>query len=492
MMKKIKYLTIFLSVIFLSNAFLVLPAQALDLATKLSGKIVLQVESRGEAWYINPKDKKRYYLGKPEDAYSLMKKLSVGISEKEFSSWNKGAPAWAVGGLYIRPQSHGEAYYVDFNRRWNYLGRPTDAWQLFRNKGLGISNSDLAKIPSANIQSTQTAQASVVVSDYASTFSWKYKNEDFKLSFPLKSSLNSAYAASTKVFYYTGNIEPNSAREQFYGLFFNFKKDDASITDLIKYGRQIAASRGWNNDQLLEFLVALIQYIPYDNAKLNQDPMQPNYPYETLYRNSGICSDKTFLTVALLRALGYGAAILDFPEANHSAAGVSCPLVDSVNNSGYCYIETTNYFPIGVVPSSLSGGQAASSDKLDGLFEITSLSKMKIFQKTTGNSYLGVSATKSLVASIKTKKSWIEAQEPLLSQKSGELDAKQNVLTSQRAHLDAYEQSGNISAYNSLVVTYNAGVVEYNQALSDYRAELTVYNNTVKEYNEGLRAFYQQ
>jgi hypothetical protein len=489
MIRKIKYLSLFLSVIFLSNAFLVFPAKAIDLATQLSGKIVLQVESRGEAWYINPKDKKRYYLGKPEDAYNLMKKLSIGISEKEFASWNKGAPAWAVGGLYIRPQSHGEAYYVDFNKRWNYLGRPIDAWQLFRNKGLGISNSDLAKIPNSSLQSNQTINS---VSDYAATFSWKYKMEDFKLSFPLKSSINSSYASSNKVFYYTGNLEPSSAREQFYGLFFNFKKEDSSITELIKYGRQIATSRGWGNDQLLEFLVALIQYIPYDNAKLNQDPMQPNYPYETLYRNSGICSDKTFLTVSVLRALGYGAAILDFPEANHSAAGVSCPLTDSVNNSGYCYIETTNYFPIGVVPSSLSGGRAASNNSLDGIFEIDNLSQMKIFQKTSGNSYLGVSVTKSLVESIKAKKSWIESQEPLLSQKSGQLDAKQNTLTTQRSQLDAYEQSGNISAYNSLVVTYNAGVVEYNQDLSDYREELTVYNNTVKEYNEGLRSFYQQ
>src|SRR5574344_252261 len=187
-----KFISILLfSVIFLSNAFLALPVQAATLASQLAGRILLQVESRGEAWYVNPKDLKKYYLGKPDDAYNLMRQLSLGISEKEFASWNHGAPAWAKGKLYIRPQSHGEAYYVDLNQRWNYLGRPLDAWLLFRAKGLGISNSDLAKIPSA----ISTSRVTPVVNDYAASFNWFYKLENFKLNFPLRSSLNNDYAS---------------------------------------------------------------------------------------------------------------------------------------------------------------------------------------------------------------------------------------------------------------------------------------------------------
>lgn len=486
MNKKLSTLLI-ISVIFLSNAFLVFPVQALTLASSLSGRILLQVESRGEAWYVNPKDLKKYYLGKPEDAYTLMKQLSVGISEQEFASWNHGAPSWAKGKLYIRPQSHGEAYYVDLNQRWNYLGRPFDAWQLFRAKGLGISNNDLAKIPSAGNYSTSIS----VINDYATTFNWTYKLENFKLNFPLKSSLNLAYQQSVKTFYYTSDIETLSAREQFYTLFFVKKSGDTTIKDLVAYGRQVATGRSWTSDQIAEFLIALIQYIPYDSSKLNQDPLQPNYPYETLYRNSGICSDKTFLTVAVLRELGYGAAILDFPNANHSAAGIACPLADSVNNSGYCYVETTNYFPIGVIPPALSDGQAVSSDNLSGLFDSSHLSQMQVFQKTNGLSYQGVSSTKTFVSSLIAKKTWIEIQKPILSQKNSDLDAKQTVLTNQQAQLSAYQASGNISAYNNLVDTYNSGVLAYNSELETYRSDLAVYNQTVNEYNQGLKELYQ-
>lgn len=492
MNKRFRYALI-LSVIFLSNAVSIYPAEAITLAAQLSGRILLQVESRGEAWYVNPSDQKKYYLGRPDDAYNLMRQLSLGISEQEFASWNHGAPSWAKGRLYIRPQSHGEAYYVDLNQRWHYLGRPLDAWLLFRAQGLGISNSNLALIPSSASSVINTTGGSTTPSDYASPLSWTYKLENFKLNFPLKSSLNSAYAASVKTFYYSGDVEPKSAREQFYSIFFSKKPGDTVVKDLVSYGDGVAASRSWTKDQTAEFLISLVQYIPYDKAKLNQDPMQPNYPYETLYRDSGICSDKTFLTVAILREMGYGAAILDFPNLNHSAAGIECPLADSVNNSGYCYVETTNYFPIGVIPPSLAGGQAVvGKDALDNMFDASHLSQMQVFQKTTGLSYKGVTATKKLVSDLQTKKAWIEAQKPILSAKNTELTAKQNTLSSQQDQLNSYQASGNISAYNNLVDTYNAGVVSYNAQLAIYRGELAIYNNTVAEYNNGLKTLYQQ
>lgn len=47
------------------------------------GKIFLQVEGKGEAWYLNPLDAKRYLLGKPADAFLLMKNLSLGVSNKD-------------------------------------------------------------------------------------------------------------------------------------------------------------------------------------------------------------------------------------------------------------------------------------------------------------------------------------------------------------------------------------------------------------------------
>jgi len=49
------------------------------------GKIFLQVERNGEAWYINPNNGKRYFLGRPADAFNVMRNLSLGISEEDFN-----------------------------------------------------------------------------------------------------------------------------------------------------------------------------------------------------------------------------------------------------------------------------------------------------------------------------------------------------------------------------------------------------------------------
>jgi len=51
-------------------------------ADKLKGRILLQVESRGEAWYIYPVDGKRYYLADGESAYQIMRNLSLGITNQ--------------------------------------------------------------------------------------------------------------------------------------------------------------------------------------------------------------------------------------------------------------------------------------------------------------------------------------------------------------------------------------------------------------------------
>ena len=56
--------------------------QQLDTASgnKLKGRILLQVENGGQAWYVSPVDGKRYYMADGELAYQIMRYLSLGIT----------------------------------------------------------------------------------------------------------------------------------------------------------------------------------------------------------------------------------------------------------------------------------------------------------------------------------------------------------------------------------------------------------------------------
>ena len=59
-----------------------------NFANEQKGKIFLQVEDNGEAWYINPNDSKKYYLGRPTDAFNIMRNLGLGISNDNFDNLN--------------------------------------------------------------------------------------------------------------------------------------------------------------------------------------------------------------------------------------------------------------------------------------------------------------------------------------------------------------------------------------------------------------------
>lgn len=54
-----------------------------NLVNRLKGYILLQVEENGEAWYVNPADGKRYYMKNGEKAYTIMRELSLGITNND-------------------------------------------------------------------------------------------------------------------------------------------------------------------------------------------------------------------------------------------------------------------------------------------------------------------------------------------------------------------------------------------------------------------------
>jgi len=117
-----------------------------DLSERLSGKILLQVEEKGEAWYVYPVDKKKYYLGRPSDAFSVMRNLGLGASHEFITKYTE-YPDHVLGKILLDVELNGEAYYINpDDKKAYYLGRPADAFNVMRNLGLGISNENIRKI----------------------------------------------------------------------------------------------------------------------------------------------------------------------------------------------------------------------------------------------------------------------------------------------------------------------------------------------------------
>lgn len=121
--------------------------KAESLESKLSGRVLLAVESHGETWYLSPGNERRYFLKDATDTLDIMKQLGLGISNTDFDSFDNKAPMRLSGKILLKVQNRGEAYYVNpVDLKMHYLGTPDQALKLMQSLSLGISDFNLAKI----------------------------------------------------------------------------------------------------------------------------------------------------------------------------------------------------------------------------------------------------------------------------------------------------------------------------------------------------------
>lgn len=158
-MKRMNKIVLTGSAIALTALTLSIPAHAITLQEKLSGRILLQVEEKGKAWYVDPATQNRAYLGRPADAFRVMRELGLGITNTDLEKIATSDAATATntvftkklaGKILLQVQANGEAWYINpTDLKRYFLGRPSDAFSVMRGLGLGISNKDMGTIPTA-------------------------------------------------------------------------------------------------------------------------------------------------------------------------------------------------------------------------------------------------------------------------------------------------------------------------------------------------------
>ena len=101
-----------------------------------------------------------------------------------------------------------------------------------------------------------------------------------------------------------------------------------------------------NEEDRFRIAVSIVQNIPFGNSNKTDDAgfaevVHSRYPYEVLFDYQGVCGEKSDLPLFILREMGYGVAFFYYAEENHEAMGVKCPTEFGVDNTSYCFIETT-------------------------------------------------------------------------------------------------------------------------------------------------------
>lgn len=134
-----------------------------SLYSNLKGRIILNVDSSGEAYYIHPQKQEMHFLSRPIVAFYVMREQGVGITNKDLEkipvadnycpaymqncdkpySYNAQFTNQQKGKIFIQVEESGEAWYVNpVSSKRYYLGRPIDAFNVMRNLGLGISDKN--------------------------------------------------------------------------------------------------------------------------------------------------------------------------------------------------------------------------------------------------------------------------------------------------------------------------------------------------------------
>lgn len=129
---------------------------ATTLGQRLSGRILVQVQSGGAFWYVSPLNFQRYNLGTPSTALSTLHKLSLAISQENLNaipiagSTEVGILAFRqrLSGRILRLSATDEHWYVSpLNLQRYELG--SDPLGALRKLSLGISDANLKLIPIA-------------------------------------------------------------------------------------------------------------------------------------------------------------------------------------------------------------------------------------------------------------------------------------------------------------------------------------------------------
>ncbi len=126
-----------------------------SLLERLKGRIALQVEDHGEAFYVSGEGY-AFYLKDGSAAYRLMRDLGLGISNGDFDRLQKGDAGLKkrlLGKILLKVQAAGEAYYVSpKDGELHYLKDGSAAYEIMRKQGIGVATKDMKKVEKKDVQ----------------------------------------------------------------------------------------------------------------------------------------------------------------------------------------------------------------------------------------------------------------------------------------------------------------------------------------------------
>ena len=207
--------------------------------------------------------------------------------------------------------------------------------------GLLIEKASMCGCPNGMSKSEDSCLSQYATAPKDITLKYVLRGEEREINFTVYEGLVDHISNLSKVINYAGEEKPLPSDFKLRNL--NDIEQKQLLLPLLIEIQNTAESR---EDQV-RIAISIVQNIEFgqSNETLNlpgeTGVAYSRYPYEVLYDGMGVCGEKSELLAFLLKEMGYGVVFFYYQEENHEALGIKCPARYSVDNTGYCFIETT-------------------------------------------------------------------------------------------------------------------------------------------------------
>lgn len=337
--------------------------------------------------------------------------------------------------------------------------------RIMRERSGSSDNDDANSVTENDNNNTSTSGTSELKIAYPShkTYTFDLGKEAYELKVPFDEDLMEYFANEPKVYRYTSTELPKDWETDYYNMFVDNDKDVPYLREIIRQLKRLQADSD-ENYTIVEWITAFVQGgIDYDWNSYFSVSDKLNYPFETLFKQKGVCSDKSLLLGKLLSLQGYEVVFMAFENANHMAVGLGVPNEFGNFSTTYAFVESTNYSIIGEVPEKFVGGISINeapqlipvNNSADGrsFKEIaTYLSRVQRLQNKYGKSYPTASAeVKVLLEEIETLESSIDALKKDIQDCKGQLSSSK----ARKCRKNQKQLNRKIDQYNDKVAKYN-------------------------------------
>jgi len=333
-----------------------------------------------------------------------------------------------------------------------------------------VFSKETVIVPQISPDLTRLQSSPVIISHQ-----FPFEKSTVTLTLPINVSVYEGAKQAEKATTVYGNISETIWLSQSYRAMVQDPAQDSLYAALLAEADKIRLQQKLSDDEYLELVAVYVQSLRYENRE--QNPAK--FPVETVVDRAGDCDDKSLLLAGLLSREGYPVALLLFGPESHVAVGVGSDDYH-YKNTGYAFVETTNFSFVGVPTDKLGGNLTLYSDPV-------------IIPISNGTKFFGSgSETRYIHDMYVLSDQKIKELEPQVKSMGSDLTSQQEKIAQLESQIREIRNTGNSGSYNTQAAVHNALVSDYNSRLNAYRQLFARYEKYALVHNYILEHMYDR